>query len=87
MFGSAPVGTTILRIRGLVSSPTYKFPNKSIASPKAKLNPALLPTPSAEPAVELPASVVTTPADVILRILLSSVAYRFPEESIVIPQS
>ena len=54
-----------------------------IAISSGLLNVALVPTPSAEPAVPFPASVETSPAGVILRIRLlkKSDTYTFPVES------
>jgi hypothetical protein len=57
----------ILRILKLAKSATYRFPAESSATPKGLLKLALVPVPLVDPD-ELPANVVTTPADVILRI-------------------
>ena len=49
---------------------------------------ALVPVPSLEPDVVLPANVVTTPAEVILRTQLfpPSATYTFPSESSITPR-
>ena len=49
----------------------YKGPEKVAAEP----------TPSEEPMILLPASVLTTPSGVILVIFVFSPTYKFPEES------
>src|SRR6185437_2738680 len=64
-----PAGV-ILRIALLNSSPTYTLPAGSTATPSGLSNDAALPVPSALPSAPDPASVVTTPAGVILRISL-----------------
>ena len=77
----------ILRILRLFASDTYRFPAESIVIPIGLLKLAAVPVSSAEPSEPLPANVLTTPKDVILRILLlpESAIYRFPNESIAIP--
>ena len=53
----------------MYSSATNTVPVESTANPVGTLNPTLVAIPSADPD-ELPTIVVTTPADVILRIRL-----------------
>ena len=50
-------------------SATYTVPSAPTATPSGLLNVAAAPVPSARPATPEPASVVTTPAAVIFRIL------------------
>jgi hypothetical protein len=75
----------ILRTRWLIPSATYTFPAESTVTPLGALKVALVPVPFADPVKldKLPAKVVTTPADVILRIRLLPVSptYTFPAES------
>ena len=52
-------------------SATYTVPSAPTATPSGLLNVAAAPVPSALPAAPEPASVVTTPAAVIFRILLA----------------
>jgi hypothetical protein len=70
---TTPAGV-ILRIRLLNVSATYTLPCASVARPSGLLNIALAPVPSVEPALEVPAKVVTTPPGVIflIRLLLVS---------------
>src|SRR6185437_732634 len=81
---TVPAGV-ILRIRLLLESPMYKLPLASMVIPAGPLNEAAVPTPLAEPAVPVPAMVVTTPSGVILRIRLLplSATYTFPMPSTV----
>ena len=67
MVVTTPAGVT-LRIVLLPVSATYTLPELSTARPPGWLKPAALPVPSVDPNVP-PASVVTTPAGVILRML------------------
>ena len=60
----------IRRIALLEESATYTMPSVPTATPKGALNRAAAPVPSALPRVPSPASVVTTPAGEIRRILL-----------------
>ena len=77
----------ILRILLLLVSATYKFPELSAVTPYGELKVAAVPVESKEPATPEPANVVTTPADVILRILLLllSATNKFPELSAITP--
>src|SRR5512142_1361652 len=78
----------IFRTEPFPASATYRFPAVSAAIPAGPLKDAAVPAPSAAPTEPEPANVVTTPAGVILRILLLklSTTYRFPELSDVIPK-
>src|SRR6185312_14163246 len=60
----------ILRIRLFAKSATYRFPEASSATPHGLLNEAEVPVPLAEPMLPEPATVVTTPVEVIFRIRL-----------------
>ena len=73
----------ILRIRLLVESPTYTFPDESTATPEGPLKVARIPLSLVDPGEPLPANVDTTPKGVILRIRLLSVSatYICPDES------
>ena len=76
------------RTRSLSVSSTYRLPLPSTAMPDGPLKSALAPVPSVLPARDgVPASVVTTPAGVISRMVLpfSSQTKRLPFASIVIP--
>src|SRR5688572_6192793 len=90
--GPANVLTTpaelTLRIRWLSVSAIYRLPALSIARFPGSENRALLPVPSASPALPLnPAIVLTTPAEEILRNtwFLESATYTFPFESTATP--
>lgn len=63
---TAPVELT-MRMRLLLVSATYSVPEESIARPKGVLKAAAVPWPSVQAAEPLPASVVTAPEAVILR--------------------
>ena len=63
----ACVYMVILRMQLLLVSATYKCPFKSNARPRGRLNDDVNPTPSANAADPLPASVFTTPPGVIFR--------------------
>src|SRR5205823_13648032 len=68
-------GRNPLRIVLLTVSATYTLPEESVATPSGLLNRAALPVPSALPPFPAsPASVVTTPAGVILRIVVLSLS-------------
>ena len=58
----------ILRMQLLPLSATYTFPTESTATVLGLLNVALVPAPSANVVPPFPATVVTTPSGVILRI-------------------
>ena len=75
------------RMRLLLWSATKIFPLASTVTPVGALNCAAAPVPSANPAVPLPASVVTTPPGVIflMRLLISSATKTFPLASTVTP--
>src|SRR6476660_3485289 len=80
---TTPAGV-ILRMVALVWSATYTVPAASTATPTGVLNRAAAPVPSVLPVLPaVPARVVTTPADVILRIvwLPSSDTYTVPAAS------
>ena len=80
MLGLLITEVTILRIRRLSESVTYKFPEESIVIATGQLKVALVPVPLENPG-ELPAIVETTPEDVILRIrrLPVSATYIVPD--------
>src|SRR6266581_43651 len=79
---TTPVAMTIRRMVWLVLAATYRLvPLLSTARPWGRLNSAAAPVPSALPAVPaVPASVLTTPAGVILRMVwfLIPAVYRLP---------
>ena len=81
-----PVGV-ILRILLLYWSTTNTLPEASTATPEGPLKLAAIPVASVEPCKPLPAKVETTPAVVILRILLlpKSATYTLPKASTAIP--
>jgi len=60
----------IFLIKLLLESATYTFPFASTAIPLGYEKLAAVPVPFEDPTEPLPATVVTTPADVIFRILL-----------------
>jgi hypothetical protein len=68
----------------LPKSATNTLPEGSVVNPIGTLNDAAVPVPFAFPATPLPANVLTTPAGVILRIVLlyKSATYTFPEASL-----
>ncbi len=66
----APTEQVSLRMRWLSESATMTLPLLSTATPLGLLNEAPAPTPSANEADPLPASVVTTPPGVTLRMRL-----------------
>jgi hypothetical protein len=67
-FGMNPYGNDIIRMRTL--SETNTLPLASTATPLRPLNKAAGPVPSAYPLVDDPASVVTTPPGVTMRMRL-----------------
>jgi hypothetical protein len=77
----------IFRMRLLLESPTNTFPLASTAMPHGALNLAFVPVASTMPAVDCPASVVTTRLDDIFRMALLPVSAtkRLPDESMSIP--
>src|SRR5215831_16058982 len=84
---TTPAGV-ILRMVLFPESATYKFAAVSVATPAGPENAAAAPLPSALPETPaVPASVVTTPAGVILRIVLfpGSATYKFPAVSVATP--
>ena len=78
----------IVRMRWLLWSATYTVPLPSTATPKGLPNCAVAPGPSALPAVPLPASVLTIPVAVILRMrwLPRSATYKVPLPSTATPK-
>ena len=84
---TTPAGVT-WRMASLSLSATYTFPALSTATPSGRSKLAAGPVASALPTTPaVPASVVTTPAGVILRIVLfpSSATYTFPALSTAAP--
>ena len=84
---TAPAGV-ILRMVKLIWSATYTAPAASTATPMGTLKRAAAPVPSALPPLPaVPASVVTTPAGVILRMveLFVSATYTAPAASTATP--
>ena len=77
------VGIRNLRSRLLPESPMNISPEMVSIKPLGLLNLAKIPSPSTYPAMPLPATVVTTPSMLILRILLfpESATYIFPVPS------
>ena len=77
---------SIRRITLPLSSDTNTCPKASAVIPIGLLNPAELPLPSSVVPPAPPASVVTTPAGVIIRMVLPlrSATYMFPVPSVVI---
>ena len=68
-FVTVPLGNTT-RMTWLDVSHTYTVPEASTAMPDGPLNCAVLPTPSVDPAADLPANVVVLPMVSTLRIML-----------------
>ena len=78
----------IFRIARLFESATYTLPALSTATPAGPLKRAAAPVPSAVPGLPaVPASVVTTPPDVIIRIVWLPVSptYTLPAASTATP--
>jgi hypothetical protein len=76
-------GGVMRRIQSLSRSTTKRLLLPSTATPMGHENVAAVPVPSNAPLAPFPATVLTHPLGVILRILweLQLAAYRFPEES------